>query len=234
VREKVSLDGLEERVSTLAAHAKTAMYVAVDGQAAGVVAVADTIRESSRRAVKLLHESGVQTVMLTGDNKFTADAIARQLGMDTVIAEVLPEDKADEVKKLQSKGRKVAMVGDGVNDAPALAQADVGIAIGAGTDVAVETADVVLVKNDPSDVSSSIQLARRVRGKIKQNLFWAAIYNLIAIPVAAGVLYPSFGLLLRPEWSALAMSASTVTVTLNALLLNRVRLTQQPNPAHKG
>jgi P-type Cu2+ transporter len=229
VREKVALEGLEERVGTLAADAKTAMYVAVDGQAAGVVAVADTIRESALRAVKLLHESGVETVMLTGDNKFTADAVARQLGMDTVIAEVLPGDKAVEVKKLQAKGRKVAMVGDGVNDAPALAQADVGIAIGAGTDVAVETADVVLVKNDPSDVSGSIQLARKVRAKIKQNLFWAAIYNLIAIPVAAGVLYPSFGLLLRPEWSALAMSASTVTVTLNALLLNRVRLRTDNN-----
>jgi Cu2+-exporting ATPase len=195
------------------------------------VAVADTIRESALRAVKLLHDSGVQTVMLTGDNKFTADAVARQLGMDTVIAEVLPEDKADEVKKLQAKGRKVAMVGDGVNDAPALAQADVGIAIGAGTDVAVETADVVLVKNDPSDVVGSIQLARKVRGKIKQNLFWAAIYNLIAIPIAAGVLYPSFGLLLRPEWSALAMSASTVTVTLNALLINRVTLRASTKPS---
>ena len=224
MRENIALDGLEERVSGLAADAKTAMYVAVDGQAAGVVAVADTIRQSARQAVRLLHEAGVQTVMLTGDSKFTADAVARQLGMDTVIAEVLPEDKADEVKKLQSKGRKIAMVGDGVNDAPALAQADVGIAIGAGTDVAVETADVVLVKNDPSDVADSIQLARKVRGKIKQNLFWAAIYNLVAIPIAAGALYPSFGLLLRPEWSALAMSASTVTVTLNALLINRVRL----------
>jgi len=162
--------------------------------------------------------------MLTGDNQHTADAVARQLGMDTVIAEVLPEDKADEVRKLQAKRRNVAMLGDGVNDAPVLAQADVGIAIGAGTDVAVETADVVLVKNDPSDVSRSIHLARKVRGKIKQNLFWAAIYNLIAIPVAAGVLFPWFGLLLRPEWSAVAMSASTFTVTLNALLINRVRL----------
>src|SRR5262245_49317973 len=224
VREKVALNGLEEHVGTLAADAKTAMYVAVDGKAAGVVAVADTIRESARQAVRLLRDVGVQTVMLTGDNKFTADAVARQLGMDTVIAEVLPEDKANEVKNLQAKGRKVAMVGDGVNDAPALAQADVGIAIGAGTDVAVETADVVLIKNDPSDVSDSIKLARKVRSKIRQNLFWAAIYNLIAIPIAAGALYPSLGVLLRPEWSAIAMSASTITVTLNALLINRARL----------
>jgi len=223
-REKISLNGLEERVRALAADAKTAMYVAVDGHAAGVVAVADTIRESAHEAIDLLRDSGVQTVMLTGDNRRTAEAVARQLGMDTVIADVLPEDKADQVSTLQTKGQKIAMVGDGVNDAPALAQADVGIAIGAGTDVAVETADVVLVKNDPADVSRSIQLARKVRGKIKQNLFWAVIYNLIAIPIAAGVLYPSLRLLLRPEWAALAMNASTVTVTLNALLLNRVRL----------
>jgi Cu2+-exporting ATPase len=228
MREKIALDGLEQRVNALAADAKTAMYVAIDGHVAGVVAVADTIRESARRAVRLLRDSGVQTAMLTGDNKFTADAVARQLGMDTVIAEVLPEDKANEVKKVQALGRKVAMVGDGVNDAPALALADVGIAIGAGTDVAVETADVILVKNDPSDVSHSIQLARKVRGKIKQNLFWAAIYNVIAIPVAAGILYPWFRTLLRPEWSALAMNASTLTVTLNALLLNRAPLRKRP------
>jgi P-type Cu2+ transporter len=228
MHEKVALDGLEERANALAADAKTAMYVAIDEHAAGVVAVADTIRESARRAVRLLQDSGVQTIMLTGDNKFTADAVARQLGMDTVIAEVLPEDKANEVKKVHALGRKVAMVGDGVNDAPALALADVGIAIGAGTDVAVETANLVLVKNDPSDVAHSIQLARKVRGKIKQNLFWAAIYNVIAIPVAAGVLYPSFRVLLRPEWSALAMNASTLTVTLNALLLNRAPWRKKP------
>jgi P-type Cu2+ transporter len=221
-RESVEVGALATKVSQLAKDAKTVMYVAVDGRSGGVVAVADVIRESARQAIRFLHDAGVRTVMLTGDNRHTADSVARQLGMDTVIAEVLPEDKANEVKKLQAEAYKVAMVGDGVNDAPALAQAEVGIAIGAGTDVAVETADVVLVKNDPADVSRSIMLARRVRGKIKQNLFWAAIYNVIAIPIAAGALYPSLGVLLRPEWSALAMSVSTVTVTINALLLNRV------------
>src|SRR5215470_10400335 len=220
-RESVEVGALTTKVSQLAKDAKTVMYIAVDGRSAGVVAVADVIRESARQAIRFLHASGVRTVMLTGDNRHTADSVAGQLGMDTVIAEVLPEDKANEVKKLQAEAYRVAMVGDGVNDAPALAQAEVGIAIGAGTDVAVETADVVLVKNDPADVPRSIMLARRVRGKIKQNLFWAAIYNVIAIPIAAGALYPLLGVLLRPEWSALAMSASTVTVTLNALLLNR-------------
>jgi Cu2+-exporting ATPase len=217
-RESVPLGDLQAKASELAKDAKTAMYLAVDGRAAGVVAVADVIRESARQAIRFLHDAGLRTVMLTGDNRHTAESVARQLGMDNVIAKVLPEDKANQVAKLQADGRKVAIVGDGVNDAPALAQADVGVAIGAGTDVAVETADVVLVKNDPSDVPRSIRLARSVHGKIKQNLFWAAIYNVIAIPIAAGALYPSFGVLLRPEWSALAMSASTVTVTLNALL----------------
>jgi P-type Cu2+ transporter len=221
-RESVEVGALTTKVSQLAKDAKTVMYVAVDGRSGGVVAVADVIRESARQAIRFLHDAGVRTVMLTGDNRHTAGSVAGQLGMDTVIAEVLPEDKANEVKKLQAEAYKVAMVGDGVNDAPALAQAEVGIAIGAGTDVAVETADVVLVKNDPADVPRSIMLARRVRGKIKQNLFWAAIYNVIAIPIAAGVLYPLLGVLLRPEWSALAMSVSTVTVTINALLLNRV------------
>jgi Cu2+-exporting ATPase len=222
-REGIDAGGLEGRVQALASDGKTAMYVAVDKKLAGVVAVADTIRDSAREALRALHGLGIQTVMLTGDNRRTAEAVARQLGMDQVIAEVLPEDKARKVAELQGAGRNVAMVGDGVNDAPALAQAMVGIAIGAGTDVAVETADVVLVKNDPADVSRSIQLARKVHGKIKQNLFWAAIYNVIAIPIAGGVLYPSLGVLLRPEWAALVMSASTMTVTANALLLNRVR-----------
>ncbi len=227
-REKVALGELEARAAALSREGKTAMYVAADSRALGVVAVADTIRESARRAVRDLYAMGVKTVMLTGDSRRTAEAVARALGMDTVIAEVLPADKSAEVKRLQLEGRKVAMVGDGVNDAPALAEAEIGIAIGAGTDVAVETADVVLVKNDPADVAKSIHLARQVRRKIKQNLFWAAIYNLLAIPVAAGVLYPSLGIMLRPEWAALLMSASTVIVTLNALLLNRVRYSSGP------
>jgi P-type Cu2+ transporter len=222
-REKIEIGELEPRVTALAGDGKTAMFVAVDGKLLGVIAVADRIRESAREAIRSLHAIGVKTVMLTGDNRHTAEAVARQLEIDTVIAEVLPEDKANQIKKLQLEGRKTAMVGDGVNDAPALAEAEVGIAIGAGTDVAVETADVVLVKNNPADVAGGIVLARAVRSKIRQNLFWAAIYNVLAIPVAAGVLYPSFGILLRPEWAALLMSASTVIVTVNALLINRVR-----------
>ena len=223
-REHINTDALEPDVTRLAGEGKTGMYVAVDGKAAGVVAVADKIRESAKNAIKELQGLGVQSVMLTGDNKRTAEAVARQLGMSSVIADVLPEDKANEIKKLQAEGRHVAMVGDGVNDAPALAQAQVGIAIGAGTDVAVETAGVVLVKNDPSDVAWGIKLARAVGTKIKQNLFWAAIYNLLAIPIAAGVLYPRFGIQLRPEWAALLMSASTIIVTVNALLINRFRV----------
>ena len=230
-REQIEIGELEARVSALAGDGKTAMFVAADGTLLGVIAVADRIRESARAAIRSLHAIGVKTVMLTGDNRQTAEAVARQLEIDTVIAEVLPEDKANEIKKLQLEGRKTAMVGDGVNDAPALAMAEVGIAIGAGTDVAVETADVVLVKNNPADVAGGIVLARAVRGKIRQNLFWAAIYNLLAIPVAAGVLYPSFGILLRPEWAALLMSASTVIVTVNALLINRVQFS---NPQPQG
>ena len=226
-RERIDVGPLAARADALTTEGKTVMYVAVDRRFAGVVAVADRVREAALDAVRTLEALGIETVMLTGDNRRTAEAVARTLGMDRVIAEVLPEDKARHIEELQAAGRRVAMVGDGVNDAPALARADVGVAIGAGTDVAVETADVVLVKNDPSDVTRAIVLARKVRGKIKQNLVWAAVYNVIAIPVAAGALYPSFRVLLRPEWSALAMSASTVTVTINALLLNRVRFDRE-------
>ena len=220
-REQVSVGVLESDMARLTSEGKTGMYVAVDNKAIGIVTVADKIRESAKRAIKELQAQGVQSVMLTGDNRRTAEAVAKQLGISSVIAEVLPEDKANQIKRLQGEGRHVAMVGDGVNDAPALAQAQVGIAIGAGTDVAVETAGVVLVKNNPADVAWAIKLARAVETKIKQNLFWAAIYNLLAIPIAAGVLYPNLGIQLRPEWAALLMSASTIIVTVNALLLNR-------------
>ena len=220
-REKIDLGTLTVQAERLAADGKTAMYVAADGQALGVVAVSDRVRGSARQAVDELRRLGVQTVMLTGDNRRTAEAVARILGLDTVIADVLPGEKAAQVQTLQNQGRKVAMVGDGVNDAPALAQADVGVAIGAGTDVAVETADVVLVRSDPAGVAVGIALARKVQRKVKQNLFWAAIYNVLAIPIAAGALYPAYHILLRPEWAALLMSASTVIVTVNALLLNR-------------
>ncbi|MBB5379015.1 Cu2+-exporting ATPase [Deinococcus metalli] len=235
-REGIDVAALVVAAQTLAGDGKTAMYVAADGHALGVIAVADTVRETARQGVRALHDAGVRTVMLTGDNARTAGAVARDLGIDTVIADVLPEDKAAKVQELQAQGRKVAMVGDGVNDAPALAQADVGIAIGAGTDVAVETADVILVRNDPAAVAGAVVLARRVESKIRQNLFWAAGYNVLAIPIAAGVLYPSYGLLLRPEWAALLMSASTIIVTVNALLLNRAtvdrgRVSASPVPA---
>ncbi len=223
-QEKIVTTALEATSQRLSSEGKTPMYVARDGQLLGLIAVADVIRPNSRKAIIALRELNIQTVMLTGDNTRTAEAVAKQLGIDTVIAEVLPQDKANQVKALQQQGRKVAMIGDGVNDAPALAMAEVGVAIGAGTDVAVETADVVLVNSDPSSVASGIQIARVVRQKIVQNLFWAAIYNVLAIPIAAGVLYPSLGILLRPEWAALLMSASTLIVTVNALSIRAIRL----------
>ena len=223
-RERVPLGSLEAHAERLLGEGKTLTLVAVDGRAAGVVALADTVRANARDAVQRLKAMGVEVVMMTGDNKRTAEAVARQVGIDRVFAEVLPADKANGVKQLQAEGKFVAMVGDGINDAPALAQADLGIAIGAGTDVAVEAGDVVLMKSDPADVLAAIALSRATVRTMKQNLFWAAIYNVIAIPVAAGVLYPALGIVLRPEFGALAMSASSITVVSNALLLRRVRL----------
>jgi Cu2+-exporting ATPase len=220
-REFVALDGLQPDAERLLAEGKTLVLVAVDGQAVGVIAAADTVRANAARAIAELKELGVEPVMMTGDSRRTAEAVAKQVGIERVFAEVLPEDKANGVRQLQSEGKFTAMVGDGVNDAPALAQADLGIAIGAGTDVAVETGDVVLMKSDPADVLAAIKLSKATVRKMKQNLFWAAIYNVIAIPVAAGVLYPAFGLMLRPEFGALAMSASSITVVSNALLLRR-------------
>jgi P-type Cu2+ transporter len=221
-RHGIGADGLTDAAARLSSEGKTAMYVAIDGQAAGLVAAADQIRPSARTAISALKELGLEVAMISGDNRRTAEAVARELGIDRVFAEVLPQDKANYVAQLQREGKKVAMVGDGVNDAPALAQADIGIAIGAGTDVAVETANVVLMRSDPLDIAAAMQLSRATVRKMKQNLGWASVYNVLAIPIAAGVLFPSAGIELRPEWSALLMSVSSIIVATNAVLLKRV------------
>jgi P-type Cu2+ transporter len=232
--EGVDLGTLGERRDELAGNGRTAVLVAVDGRAAGVIALADAPRETSTAAVAALHEADVEVVMLSGDNEATARRIARQLGIDTVIAEVLPRDKAAKITELQRAGKLVAMVGDGVNDAPALAQADLGIAIGAGTDVAIETADVVLMRSDPLDVPTALTIGRGTLRKVRQNLGWAIGYNAIALPIAAGVFEPAFGLVLRPEIAALSMSGSSFLVAVNALLLKRLRLPTPEPPAPRA
>ncbi|GAA4626819.1 heavy metal translocating P-type ATPase [Cellulomonas oligotrophica] len=229
--EGVELGDLAARRDELAASGRTSVVVAVDGHAVGVVALADAVRDTSAAAVAAMHESGIQVVMLTGDNEATARRIADQLGIDTVIAEVLPGDKAAKVAELQAQGRRVAMVGDGVNDAPALARADIGIAIGAGTDVAIETADIVLMRSDPLDVPVALRIGKGTLRKMRQNLGWAIGYNAVALPIAAGVFYPEFGVSLSPEIAALSMSGSSVIVAVNALLLKRLRL---PSPQVTG
>jgi P-type Cu2+ transporter len=218
----VNASELEARATTLAEVGKTPMFVAVDGELAGIVAVADTIKPSARETLRRLKQMGIEAVMITGDNRHTAEAVARELGIERVFAEVLPAEKARNVEQLQGEGKHVAMVGDGVNDAPALAQADIGIAIGAGTDVAIETAKVVLMKSDPLDVTRAVVLSKATVRKMKQNLAWASVYNVLAIPVAAGVLYPAYSIMLRPEWSALLMSVSSIIVAVNAVLLKGV------------
>jgi len=219
----IPLDGLEKGAEELSNEGKTPMFVAIDQNPAGIIAVADTLKENSKEAVEALHRMGIEVAMLTGDNQRTAEAIARQIGIDRVLSEVLPEVKADEVKKLQAEGKKVAMVGDGINDAPALAQADVGIAIGTGTDVAMEAADITLISGDLRGVVTAIALSKATLRNIKQNLFWAFAYNTILIPVAAGVLFPFFEILLNPIFAAAAMGLSSVTVVSNALRLRRFR-----------
>ncbi|OGE77981.1 MAG: copper-translocating P-type ATPase [Candidatus Doudnabacteria bacterium RIFCSPHIGHO2_01_FULL_46_14] len=206
----------------LAGEGKTLSLIACSGKLAGVVAAADTIKPTAKKTIASLQQLGIEVAMITGDHKGVARAVGKALGMDRIFAEVLPGDKAKYVKKLQDEGKFVAMVGDGINDAPALAQADIGIAIGAGTDVAIETGNIVLMKSDPYDIVAAIRLSKATVTKMKQNLFWAAIYNMLAIPVAAGVFYNSLGWSLRPEISALLMSASSIIVATNAVLLKRV------------
>ena len=226
--EGITIGDLGTRRDEIASGGRTAVFVAVDGQVVAVIGIADAVRETSAAAVTALHEAGIRVAMLTGDNRATAERIAEELGIDDVIAEVLPEDKADQVQQLQAKGRVVAMVGDGVNDSPSLVQADVGIAVGAGTDVAIEAADVVLMRSDPLDVPVALTIGRGTLRKMRQNLGWAVGYNTIALPIAAGVFEPAFGLVLRPEIAALSMSGSSFLVAVNALLLKRLRLPAQP------
>ncbi|RDY26498.1 copper-translocating P-type ATPase [Romboutsia weinsteinii] len=219
----ISLSSLEQKSDDLAREGKTPMYIAMDGNISGIIAVADVVKESSKKAIEKLHNMGIKVAMVTGDNKKTAEAIAKQVGIDIVLAEVLPEDKSNEVKKLQDKGNFVAMVGDGINDAPALAKADIGIAIGSGTDVAMESADIVLMRSDLMDVPNAIKLSHDTIKNIKQNLFWAFGYNTVGIPVAAGLLYMFGGPLLNPMIAAAAMSLSSVSVVSNALRLKNFK-----------
>ena len=220
----VPLDLAEEKISGLEDQGKTVMIMAVDRKPAGLMAVADTLRDEAAEAIGELHGMGLETVMITGDNRRTAEAIAGQIGIGRVLAQVLPDDKAREVRRLQEGGRLVAMVGDGINDAPALAQANIGMALGGGTDVAMESGEVVLVRNDLRDVAEAIRLSRYTIRKVKQNLFWAFAYNVVGIPIAAGLLYPWTGTLLNPAVAAAAMALSSVSVVTNSLLMNRYRV----------
>jgi len=215
---------LSGRADALRAQGKTAMFAAVDGRVAAVIAVADPIKDSSPDAIRALRAEGVRIVMLSGDSRKTAEAVGRQLGIEEVIAEVLPEQKLETIKTLQNRGRVVAMAGDGINDAPALAQANIGIAMGTGTDIAIESAGVTLVKGDLRGIVKALRLSHATMRNIKQNLFFAFFYNALGVPVAAGVLYPFLGLLLSPMLAGAAMSMSSVSVVTNALRLRKVAL----------
>jgi len=220
----VAVEGLDARAQTLRGEGQTVMFIAVDGQAAGLIGVADPIKESTPEAIRQLHADGLTIVMLSGDSKATADAVARKLGIDRVIAEVLPGQKAALIRQLQTEGHIVAMAGDGINDAPALAQAQVGIAMGTGTDVAMESAGITLIKGDLGGIVRARHLSRVTLRNIRQNLFFAFAYNVLGVPIAAGALYPFFGLLLSPMIAAAAMSFSSVSVISNAMRLNRVEI----------
>ncbi|OGC16893.1 copper-translocating P-type ATPase [candidate division WOR-1 bacterium RIFOXYA12_FULL_36_13] len=221
--KNIATSEIEKEIQKLEREGKTVVLIAKQGVFLGIIAIADTLKEGSKEAIALLHKMNKETVMITGDNKITGEAIGREIGIGKVFAEVLPADKAENIKRLQKEGKVVAMVGDGINDAPALAQADIGIAIGGGTDVAIETGDIVLVKNDLMDVVSAIKLSSYTMRKIKQNLFWAFIYNSLGIPIAAGVLYPFTGFLLNPIIAGAAMAFSSVSVVTNSLLMKNFK-----------
>lgn len=221
-QEKADITAIKTEAEKLLEEGKSVSLVALDGKAIGVIAASDEIKKTAQKAIDGLNRLGIETAIITGDHKVIAESVAKKLGISRVFAQVLPSEKADYVKKLQKEGKFAAMVGDGINDAPALAQADIGIAIGAGTDVAIETADIVLMKSDPADILKALMLSKATVRKMKQNLFWAAIYNVLAVPVAAGIFYTSLGWSLRPEISALLMSASSIIVASNAVLLKRI------------
>ncbi len=218
-KNNIDIESLENKMTEFTGEGKTPIFLAIDAKAAGLIAVADTLKDKSIEAVEVLHKMGLEVIMITGDNKRTAEAIAKKVKIDRVLAEVLPKDKANEIKKLQGEGKRVAMVGDGINDAPALAQANIGIALGSGTDVAMESADITLIKEDLRGVITAIQLSKRTMRTIKQNLFWAFFYNAAGIPIAAGILYPFFGILLSPIFASVAMAFSSVSVVTNSLRL---------------
>ena len=217
--KNISFQKFEQKIVQLEREGKTVLLIGFGNKLIGLIAIADTLKETTKAAITAFKNMGLKVVMITGDNPRTASAVGKQIGIDTVLAEVLPQDKALEVKKLQEKGEVVAFVGDGINDAPALAQADVGIAIGSGTDVAMESGEIVLMKDDLLDAVGAVQLSKKVMTRIKQNIFWAFAYNTALIPVAAGVLYPFFGITFRPELAGLAMAMSSVTVITLSLLL---------------
>jgi Cu+-exporting ATPase len=223
-KEGVAMNGFDQKANSLAQEAKTCIFVATEGRVVGLIGVSDLPRASAVETVSILKEMGLRVAMITGDNKKTARAVADAVNIDEILAEVLPGDKADEIKRLQTQGQVVGMVGDGINDAPALSTADIGIAIGAGTDVAIEASDITLIRDDLRSVPAAIRLSLQTMRVIKQNLFWAFFYNSLGIPVAAGILYPFFGILLSPVFAAAAMAMSSVSVVSNSLRLRKFRL----------